>query len=76
MQNADVAQLVEQRFRKPQVVGSIPIVGSILYFKIEKLVSATDAVYQTDNCLLTIAPDAVPRRFRRWGFNVTECDAY
>jgi len=39
-------------------------------------VSATDAVYQTDNCLLTIAPDAVPRRFRRWGFNVTECDAY
>ncbi len=30
MQNADVAQLVEQRFRKPQVVGSIPIVGSIL----------------------------------------------
>ena len=25
---ADVAQLVEQRFRKPQVVGSIPTVGS------------------------------------------------
>ena len=26
--DADVAQLVEQRFRKPQVVGSIPTVGS------------------------------------------------
>ena len=25
---ANVAQLVEQRFRKPQVVGSIPTVGS------------------------------------------------
>ena len=25
---ADVAQLVEQRFRKPQVAGSIPAVGS------------------------------------------------
>ena len=28
-QGAGVAQLVEQRFRKPQVVGSIPIAGSI-----------------------------------------------
>jgi hypothetical protein len=28
--NADVAQLVEQRFRKPQVTGSNPVVGSIL----------------------------------------------
>ncbi len=27
-QGAGVAQLVEQRFRKPQVVGSIPIAGS------------------------------------------------
>jgi hypothetical protein len=27
---ADVAQLVEQRFRKPQVTGSNPVVGSIL----------------------------------------------
>ena len=27
--SAGVAQLVEQRFRKPQVVGSIPIAGSI-----------------------------------------------
>jgi hypothetical protein len=26
--SAGVAQLVEQRFRKPQVVGSIPIAGS------------------------------------------------
>ena len=26
--NADVAQLVEQRFRKPQVTGSNPVVGS------------------------------------------------
>jgi hypothetical protein len=26
---ADVAQLVEQRFRKPQVTGSNPVVGSI-----------------------------------------------
>ncbi len=25
--NADVAQLVEQRFRKPQVTGSTPVVG-------------------------------------------------
>ena len=25
---ADVAQLAEQRFRKPQVVGSIPTIGS------------------------------------------------
>lgn len=25
---ADVAQLVEQRFRKPQVTGSNPVVGS------------------------------------------------
>jgi hypothetical protein len=30
MQNADVAQLVEQRFRKPQVTGSNPVVGSLL----------------------------------------------
>ena len=28
-QSADVAQLVEQRFRKPQVTGSNPVVGSI-----------------------------------------------
>ena len=28
---ADVAQLVEQRFRKPQVTGSNPVVGSSLY---------------------------------------------
>jgi hypothetical protein len=28
--NADVAQMVEQRFRKPQVTGSNPVVGSIL----------------------------------------------
>jgi hypothetical protein len=27
---ADVAQLVEQRFRKPQVTGSNPVVGSLL----------------------------------------------
>ena len=27
---ADVAQLVEQRFRKPQVTGSNPVVGSSL----------------------------------------------
>ena len=27
---AGVAQLVEQRFRKPQVAGSIPVAGSIL----------------------------------------------
>ena len=27
---ADVAQLVEQRFRKPQVMGSNPVVGSSL----------------------------------------------
>jgi hypothetical protein len=26
---ADVAQLVEQRFRKPQVTGSNPVVGSL-----------------------------------------------
>jgi hypothetical protein len=29
---ADVAQLVEQRFRKPQVTGSNPVVGSSLPF--------------------------------------------
>jgi hypothetical protein len=28
---ADVAQLVEQRFRKPQVTGSNPVVGSTLH---------------------------------------------
>ena len=28
---ADVAQLVEQRFRKPQVAGSIPAVGSLIF---------------------------------------------
>src|SRR5438046_9442278 len=28
---ADVAQLVEQRFRKPQVSGSNPVVGCILF---------------------------------------------
>ncbi len=27
---ADVAQLVEQRFRKPQVTGSNPVVGSLI----------------------------------------------
>ena len=31
--NADVAQLVEQRFRKPQVTGSNPVVGSTLQWK-------------------------------------------
>lgn len=25
---ADVAQLAERRYRKPQVIGSIPIIGS------------------------------------------------
>ena len=34
---ADVAQLVEQRFRKPQVIGSSPIVG---YFSIGVSVAA------------------------------------
>ena len=29
---ADVAQLVEQRFRKPQVTGSNPVVGSSVRF--------------------------------------------
>ena len=29
---ADVAQLVEQRFRKPQVTGSNPVVGSLDWF--------------------------------------------
>src|SRR5256885_9404415 len=29
--HADVAQLVEQPFRKPQVTGSIPVVGSIIF---------------------------------------------
>ncbi len=28
LQSADVAQLAERRFRKPQVVGSIPTIGS------------------------------------------------
>jgi hypothetical protein len=28
---ADVAQLVEQRFRKPQVTGSNPVVGSSIF---------------------------------------------
>ena len=28
---AGVAQLVEQRFRKPQVAGSIPVAGSTLF---------------------------------------------
>ncbi len=42
MQNADVAQLVEQRFRKPQVVGSIPIVGSIFILKTKK--SSTEPI--------------------------------
>ena len=32
-QNADVAQLVEQRFRKPQVTGSNPVVGSSSHSK-------------------------------------------
>jgi hypothetical protein len=31
---ADVAQLVEQRFRKPQVTGSNPVVGSSLPFHV------------------------------------------
>jgi hypothetical protein len=31
-QNADVAQLVEQLIRNQQVIGSSPIVGSILMF--------------------------------------------
>jgi hypothetical protein len=30
---ADVAQLVEQRFRKPQVTGSNPVVGSMVKWK-------------------------------------------
>ena len=30
---ADVAQLVEQRFRKPQVTGSNPVVGSSFHLK-------------------------------------------
>ena len=31
MQQADVAQLVEQLIRNQQVTGSIPVVGSIIY---------------------------------------------
>jgi dolichol-phosphate mannosyltransferase len=37
--SADVAQLVEQRFRKPQVTGSNPVVGSI-----EKMHTAANSV--------------------------------
>src|SRR2546430_366631 len=34
---ADVAQLVEQRFRKPQVTGSNPVVGSLLSQSISRM---------------------------------------
>jgi dolichol-phosphate mannosyltransferase len=34
---ADVAQLVEQRFRKPQVTGSNPVVGSLLSRSISRM---------------------------------------
>ncbi len=32
---ASVAQLVEQRFRKPQVDGSNPFAGSVEFYKLE-----------------------------------------
>src|SRR5438046_7838402 len=35
--HADVAQLVEQRFRKPQVTGSNPVVGSLLSRSISRM---------------------------------------
>jgi hypothetical protein len=38
--NADVAQLVEQRFRKPQVTGSNPVVGSGRYMSAVGLASS------------------------------------
>jgi hypothetical protein len=36
---ADVAQLVEQRFRKPQVTGSNPVVGSVNYQLHNRIIS-------------------------------------
>ena len=41
---ADVAQLAEQRFCKPQVAGSSPIVGSILLFVETEQIDKADAV--------------------------------
>jgi hypothetical protein len=36
---ADVAQLVEQRFRKPQVTGSNPVVGSPLKRRLQMVLA-------------------------------------
>jgi hypothetical protein len=44
--SAGVAQLVEQRFRKPQVVGSIPIAGSIITTVVRNVPPRIPACYQ------------------------------
>ena len=46
--NAGIAQLVEQRIRNAKVVGSTPIIGTIFYNKIIKLLLHCFALFNTN----------------------------
>jgi hypothetical protein len=65
--SAGVAQLVEQRFRKPQVVGSIPIAGSIIttaartFLLGSPLATSLLSLSQSSSCLTApCCPDSRP----------------
>ena len=45
---ADIAQLVEQRIRNAKVVGSTPIIGTIFFRKIIKLLLQCFALFNTN----------------------------
>ena len=53
---ADVAQLVEQRFRKPQVTGSNPVVGSIAKMSVSPRHPLVSIIVPTRNEAENIAP--------------------
>src|SRR5881392_2424634 len=53
---ADVAQLVEQRFRKPQVTGSNPVVGSIANMSVSPRHPLVSIIVPTRNEAENIAP--------------------
>jgi hypothetical protein len=56
---ADVAQLVEQRFRKPQVTGSNPVVGSSLRLDAAQSDSCYARVKRRQAFLSHLASDAL-----------------
>ena len=56
LEQADVAQLVEQSIRNRQVIGSSPIVGSIKFLRFMHLAAALAAITVVGvvNCVVTV----------------------